>query len=98
MDAMVAIHTIGFSQSCWTQQEIGFAIGKGAKVISLKMGEDPTGFISKHQALSRKGRRAEVVAKEIDALLSDDERTRERLQAAKAARKQSMSADDEIPF
>lgn len=46
MDAFVAIHTNGFSKSVWTQQEVGFAVGRGVKIISLKMGEDPTGFIS----------------------------------------------------
>jgi len=44
MDAFVAIHTVGFSKSFWTQQEVGFAVGRGVKIISLKMGEDPTGF------------------------------------------------------
>lgn len=91
MDAMVTIHTVGFSQSFWTQQEIGFAIGRGTKVISLRMGEDPTGFISKQQALSRGRRRAEEIAQEVDKLLEDDERTRDKLLAAR-------SNGDEIPF
>ena len=39
MDAFVAMHTRGFSASFWTQQEIGFAVGRGVKIISLKMGE-----------------------------------------------------------
>jgi hypothetical protein len=50
MDAFIAIHTPGFSASFWTQQEIGFAVGRGVKIISFKMGEVPTGFISEHQA------------------------------------------------
>jgi hypothetical protein len=45
MDAFIAIHTPGFSKSFWTQQEIGFAVGRGVKIISFSMGEDPTGFI-----------------------------------------------------
>jgi hypothetical protein len=56
MDAFLAIHTEGFSKSVWTQQEIGFAGARGVKIISFKMGEDPTGFISKHQALPRLNR------------------------------------------
>ena len=56
MDAFLAIHTVGFSKSMWTQQEIGFAVGRGTKVISLRMGEDPTGFISKRQALPRRNK------------------------------------------
>ena len=62
MDAFIAIHTPGFSASFWTQQEVGFAVGRGVKIISLRMGEDPTGFISKHQALARRQRTAEEIA------------------------------------
>lgn len=80
MDAFVAFLTEGFSASCWTQQEVGFAFGRGTKVISFKMeDEDPTGFISKQQALPRRSRNAEAVAKEIVGILKLDERTRQRL-------------------
>ncbi len=37
MDAFLAIHTKGFSNSYWTQQEIGYAVARGVKIISLKM-------------------------------------------------------------
>ena len=97
MDAFVAIHTPGFSASFWTQQEIGFAVGRGVKIISLKMGENPTGFVSKRQALPRQQKSAEEVAKEIDELLSTDELTRERLNAAKHVAG-LVPNDDEIPF
>ncbi|MFA7307391.1 MAG: toll/interleukin-1 receptor domain-containing protein [Hyphomicrobium sp.] len=83
MDAFVAIHTRGFSESVWTQQEIGFAYARGVKIISLKMGEDPTGFISKQQALPRRDRAAEKIAEEINSILAKDERTSAKLQAAK---------------
>jgi hypothetical protein len=33
MDAFLAIHTPGFKDSFWTQQEIGFAVGRGVKII-----------------------------------------------------------------
>lgn len=85
MDAMVAVHTPGFKDSIWTQQEVGFALGRGVKLISFKMGEDPLGFIGKHQALARQGRTAEEIAKEIAGLLTDDPRTAERMQDAHAA-------------
>jgi TIR domain len=82
MDAMVAIHTPGFANSYWTQQEVGFALGRGIKIISFKMGEDPKGFISKHQALSRRGKTAEQIAVEINRLLAADERTKAKLDEA----------------
>jgi hypothetical protein len=97
MDAFIAIHTPGFSASYWTQQEIGFAVARSVKIISFKMGEDPTGFISKHQAMPRRQRTAEEIAKEIDSLLSTDEMTATKLLAAKKAN--NLIADtDEIPF
>lgn len=85
MDALIAVHTVGFSASIWTQQEIGYALGRGTMVISFKMGEDPTGFIGKHQALPRRNRTAEQIAEAIDKLLADDARTKVRLDEAKAA-------------
>ncbi len=85
MDALIAVHTPGFSDSIWTQQEIGFALGRGVKIISFKMGEDPTGFIGKHQALPRRNRTADQIAEEIDKLLEADPRTKDRLQEAKDA-------------
>lgn len=97
MDAFLAIHTEGFSKSIWTQQEIGFALGRGVKVISFKMDEDPTGFISKHQALARRGRTAEQIAFEVDAILSADPLTATKLSAAKKGRR-GVSDRDEIPF
>ena len=99
MDAFIAVHTPGFSQSFWTQQEIGFAVGRGTMIISFRMGEDPTGFISKQQALARRDRTAEQVAKEINDLLCADPRTASRMKDAKALKKEgSVQPDDEIPF
>ena len=78
-------------KSFWTQQEIGFAVARGVKIISFKMGEDPTGFISKHQALPRLKRSAEDIAKEVNGLLLHDERTATRL-------KEVIDANEEISF
>lgn len=99
MDAMVAVHTKGFSASFWTQQEIGFALGRGVKVISFKYGEDPTGFIGKHQALPRLGRSAEEIAAEIDRLLAADPRTTDRLRDAKPAKSFiDFDLNEDVPF
>jgi TIR domain len=91
IDAFLAIHTPGFAKSFWTQQEIGFAVARGVKIISFKMGEDPTGFISKHQALPRLNRSAEDIAKEVHLLLLRDDVTASRLQEV-------IAANEEIPF
>lgn len=94
MDALVAVLTRDFSKSVWTQQEIGFALGRGTKIISLKMGEDPAGFISRKQALPRGDRTAEAVAAEIVALLKDDARTSRRLAEAQPAKLPTADMSD----
>ncbi|MBJ3783857.1 toll/interleukin-1 receptor domain-containing protein [Devosia sediminis] len=96
MDAFVAIHTPDFSKSIWCQQEVGFALGRGVKIISLRMGEDPTGFIGKHQAIARRNRPAEDIAKEISDILADDPRTSARLDEGK--REISPHIEDNLPF
>lgn len=95
MDAMVAIHTPGFSESTYTQQEVGFALGRGIKIISFEMGEQPTGFISRRQSLPRRSRSAEEIAAEINRLLLEDGRTNEKLRAAKPVK---GDLDDDIAF
>lgn len=97
MDAFLAIHTPGFSNSIWTQQEIGFAFAMRVKIISFKMGEDPTGFISKHQALPRKKRTAEEIASEIHNILDEDKSTTEKLRLAKI-NIGMIPDDDAMPF
>lgn len=93
MDLFLSVHTAGYSKSVWSQQEIGFAVAKGAKIIAIRMGEDPTGFISKNQALSRGSKTADEIATEIDLLLMKDERTSGRYLTSKET---YLSAD--VPF
>ena len=53
MDALVAILTDDFHVGSWTDQEIGFAFGRGTPIIAVKLeGADPRGFIGKFQAVS----------------------------------------------
>ena len=92
MEFFISVHTSGFKDSVWAQQEVGFAIAKGVKIITVRMGEDPKGFISKHQALSRGEKTAEKLAAEITALVEKNQRTNARYQQCK------LAADDDIPF
>lgn len=97
MDALVSLHTPGFAQSNYTQQELGFAMGRGCKIICVEMGEQPTGFASKHQSLPRRSRTAEQIAEEVEALLREDSRTKSRLEAAQP-KTTPYDLDDDIPF
>lgn len=50
-DVSVAYVTPDFSQSRWTDQEVGWALGREIIVIPLKVGADPYGFFGAYQAL-----------------------------------------------
>jgi len=52
MDILVALMTKDFHKSKWTDQEIGFALGRQIPIISIGLGADPYGFIGKFQAVS----------------------------------------------
>lgn len=49
--ALVALLSSGFGASCWTQQEVGVALGRCIPVLSVKLGEDPAGFVGRYQAI-----------------------------------------------
>ena len=49
MRALVALLTPDFHESKWTDQEAGFALGKGVLVIPVRLGLDPYGLIGKLQ-------------------------------------------------
>jgi hypothetical protein len=49
MHALVALLTPDFHASKWTDQEIGYALGRGVLVIPVRLGLDPYGFIGKVQ-------------------------------------------------
>lgn len=52
MDGFVALLTDEFHNSYWTDQEVGFALGRGVPIIAVRLGLDPYGFIGKFQALT----------------------------------------------
>jgi hypothetical protein len=52
MQALAALLTFDFHPSSWTDQEVGFALGKGVLVVPVRLGLDPYGFIGKVQGLS----------------------------------------------
>lgn len=49
--ALVAYVTPGFKESSWTDQEVGWALGRGIPVITVNAGAQPYGFFGSIQAL-----------------------------------------------
>ncbi|MDO8270433.1 MAG: toll/interleukin-1 receptor domain-containing protein [Gammaproteobacteria bacterium] len=82
MEIMLAFITDNFQDSVWTNQEIGFALGRNIPVVSLKLqSDDPTGFIGERQAL--KGKLEDVVSSipELYKLLAENLGHQSRLQS-----------------
>ena len=52
MEVMLAFVTDDFHESTWTDQELGYALGKGIPIVSLKLQKKaPAGFIGPEQAI-----------------------------------------------
>lgn len=64
-DALVALLHPNFHESRWTDQEIGYAMGRGVPVFSVRFGQDPYGFIGRFQAFNGNGKAADELAHEL---------------------------------
>lgn len=64
-DAVVALLHPGFHESNWTDQEIGFGMGRGVPVFSVRFGGDPYGFIGRFQAFQGEGKTAAQLGREL---------------------------------
>lgn len=82
MHALVALLTLDFSSSRWTDQEVGFALGKGLLVIPVRLGLDPYGFIGKFQGAPGKLDRPGSLASGIVDLLLKNHKTAEIMREA----------------
>lgn len=60
MHAMTCLLSSDFHASNWTDQEIGFALGRNVPVLPVKLGAHPYGFIGRIQAIP--GREGEMSA------------------------------------
>jgi hypothetical protein len=64
--ALVGLLHEGFGLSTWTQQEVGWALGRGVPVLMVALEEIPTGFKSARQAsLARSATPKEVASRVI---------------------------------
>ena len=81
MEVMVIFLTEDFEDSMWCHQEVGFALGKGIPIISLKLdAKDPPGFINHVQAFKGKIDDPVAAAKGLFPLIGKALHRQERLQ------------------
>lgn len=70
MDVLLAFITDDLFDSAWTNQEIGFALGRSIPIVSIKVStKDPVGFINKRQAINGKPDAPEENAKKVWATI-----------------------------
>lgn len=65
MHALAALVTPDFHASSWTDQEIGWALGRGILVVPIRLGQDPYGFAGKVQPITGNLDRLEGLAAPI---------------------------------
>jgi|SRR5579872_5257021 len=78
-DALVALLHPGFHESKWTDQEIGFVMGRPMPVFSVTLGETPYGFIGKTQAFNGTGKTPVALAREIFDALRKNKQTQDKM-------------------
>jgi hypothetical protein len=94
-DALAAYMTPDFQESRWTDQEVGFCVGRAVLILPIKVGLDPYGFIGKYQALQGAGKEALALAEEIGDILIAHPLTASRMAGPAVARfAQSYSFDN----
>jgi hypothetical protein len=64
-DSLVALLHSDFHKSNWTDQEIGFAMGRGIPIFAVRVGQDPYGFIGRFQAFQGAGKAAYALSYEL---------------------------------
>jgi hypothetical protein len=76
-DSLVALLHPTFHDSKWTDQEVGFAMGRGLAVFAVRFGQDPYGFIGRFQAF--KGKAAQALAQELFDAYRKHKQTQKRM-------------------
>lgn len=78
-DALVALLHDKFHESKWTDQEIGFAMGRGVPVCSVRLGETPYGFIGRFQAFNGINKLSTELATELFESYRKNKQTKRKM-------------------
>lgn len=81
-DSLLALLHPNFHASNWTDQEIGFAMGRGLPVFAVRLGQDPYGFIGRFQAFAGSNKSADVLAQELFDAYRKNKQSRERMSSS----------------
>lgn len=78
-DSLVALLHPAFHASNWTDQEIGFAMGRGLPVFAIRFGQDPYGFIGRFQGFNGGSKAASALARELFDSYRKNKQTEKRM-------------------
>jgi TIR domain-containing protein len=78
-EGLVALLHDKFHASYWTDQEIGFAMGRGVPAFAIRLGETPYGFIGRFQAFNGNGKTAQALARELFDAYRKNKQTQRRM-------------------
>ncbi len=78
-EVLVGLLHAGFCESSWSQQEVGWALGRGIPVKMIRLGEDPKGFSARHQWRPCGPEDSKAVAMEVVRLLNTEPRLNMRV-------------------
>jgi nucleoside 2-deoxyribosyltransferase len=78
-DVLIALLHENFHASNWTDQEIGFAMGRGVPAFAVRFGQDPYGFIGRFQAFNGNKKTAAALARELFDAYRKNKQTQRRM-------------------
>ena len=78
-DSLIALLHPKFHESNWTDQEIGFAMGRGLPVFAVRFGQDPYGFIGRFQGFTGSGKSVQTLARELFDQYRKNKQTQRRM-------------------
>ena len=76
MNALCAILTPDFNESCWCDQECGYAFGRNVLTIPINKGQLPYGMFGKIQAIKSEGKNAQQIAESVFNAIIDNDKSR----------------------
>jgi len=78
-EVLIALLHKGFNESDWTDQEVGFAMGRKLPAFSVCFDQDPYGFIGRFQAFKGNDKSTDALAQEIFDVLRSHKQTQRRM-------------------
>lgn len=85
MHALAALVTPDFHASQWTDQEVGWALGRGVLVVPVRLGADPYGFAGKVQAVPGSLEQPKTLAPSLAKILLQHPQTHGEMRRAIAS-------------